>query len=259
MHKTIQSVIENNSLLGKKAFVPYIMAGDGGLEKTKETILSLQKLGATAIEIGIPFSDPVADGPVIQLAGLRALANKISLRQIVAFLNKIQDEVEIPLVMMTYLNPIIQYGIPSFIADIQAANIKGLIVPDLPFEETAIIKSVMTDQHDIALIPLISLTSPQSRIEKILQDAEGFVYAVTINGITGSNNEFSIELQSHLKNLKQTANIPVLAGFGISSKESADALGQHIDGVIVGSTIVEALHTNDTSKIESFFKNEISI
>ncbi|MBO1912244.1 tryptophan synthase subunit alpha, partial [Microvirga sp. 3-52] len=158
---------------GDKAFVPYIMAGDGGIETLKETILFLQKVGVTAIELGIPFSDPVADGAIIQEAGERALAEGVTLRLVVETVASFKDEVTVPIILMTYLNPIIQYGIEEFAEDCRNGGISGLIIPDLPYEEVDLVRDAMTNE-DIALIPLVSLTSPPDRIEKITAAGEGF-------------------------------------------------------------------------------------
>lgn len=256
MTKTLQTTIEVLTASGEKAFVPYIMAGDGGFEKTREAILYLQDQGATAIEIGIPFSDPVADGPVIEAAGIRALKEGANLRNILALLQLLKPDVTIPLIIMTYLNPIIRYGIENFIKDAEAADVKGLIIPDMPLEESELITQ-FTANTDIALIQLVSLTSPKERIAKLTASGEGFIYAVTVNGTTGEKKEFGSTLQQHLKELKEISPIPVLAGFGISSYEAAVEMGKEIDGVIVGSTIVDALHHNDEKTIAAFFPQKI--
>ncbi|AOV06415.1 tryptophan synthase subunit alpha [Sporosarcina ureilytica] len=235
---------------GGKAFVPYIMAGDGGLEKLKKDILFLQESGVTAIELGIPFSDPVADGPVIQAAGERALTHGVTLRKVLQAIHSFKDEVTVPLVLMTYLNPIICYGIDQFVRDCAASGVSGIIVPDLPLEESALLQPAL-QEADIALIPLVSLTSPVERIEKIVAESEGFIYAVTVNGITGVRNGFGDALENHLQKLKDISPVPVLAGFGISTVEQVQNIGASVDGVIVGSAIVQALHEEEYGKIKS--------
>lgn len=234
---------------GGKAFVPYIMAGDGGIEKLKRDILFLQESGVTAIELGIPFSDPVADGPVIQVAGERALAHGVTLRKILQAIRAFKDDVTVPLVLMTYLNPILRYGIDQFVADCIDAEVSGIIVPDLPLEESALLKPAL-EEGEIALIPLVSLTSPAERIKEIVAESEGFIYAVTVNGITGVRDGFGNELASHLQTLKDMSPVPVLAGFGISTAEQVQGIGASVDGVIVGSAIVQALHEEDYEKVK---------
>jgi tryptophan synthase alpha chain len=248
---TLQQAIE--AVSAEKAFIPYMMAGDGGLENIKKQILFLQQNGATAIEVGIPFSDPVADGPVIQAAGIRALQAGANLRNILAQLKAIKDEVTVPLVVMTYLNPIINFGIEAFAEAAQEANVKGLIIPDMPLEESALIKPALAGK-DIALVQLISLTSPQARIDKLAAAAEGFIYAVTVNGITGARKGFDESLHTHLAQLKSSSNIPVLAGFGISTREHVEDMNRTVDGVIVGSAIVQAFHEGRDADIVALMK-----
>lgn len=247
---TLQRAIETVTTANDKAFIPYIMAGDGGLDTIKQQILFLQQHGATAIEVGIPFSDPVADGPTIQAAGLRALEAGANLRTILAEIASFKEEIHIPLVVMTYLNPIIRYGIEAFVEAAEAANIKGLIVPDMPLEEANMLTDALAG-HDIALVQLISLTSPTERIEKLAAAAQGFIYAVTVNGITGTREGFDEALHEHLSALKSVADIPVLAGFGISTREHVEAMNRSVDGVIVGSAIVKAFHENRLAAIEA--------
>lgn len=238
---------------GDKAFVPYIMAGDGGIGTLKKQILFLQEAGVTAIELGIPFSDPVADGPVIQEAGERALAQGVTLRKVLEELRLFRDEVKVPLVIMTYLNPILRYGITEFVKDCETSGISGLIVPDLPLEESVLLLDELV-HTDIALIQLVSLTSPPERIQKITAAGEGFIYAVTVNGITGVRDGFGDQLQTHLDQLKAVSPVPVLAGFGISTPEQVRSIGAFADGVIVGSAIVDAFHRNDLEAVEALVK-----
>lgn len=251
MTKTLlQQAITQTVEDGKKAFVPYIMAGDGGIETLKETILFLQEAGVTAIELGIPFSDPVADGVVIQLAGERALQHGVTLKVVMQEVATFKEDVTVPLIIMTYLNPILSYGIAAFVADCEKIGISGLIVPDLPLEESALLTDEL-QKTGVGLIQLASLTSPKERLEKITAASDGFVYAVTVNGITGVRANFRNDLQTHLTALKELSPIPVLAGFGISTPEHVREMSEYTDGVIVGSAIVNALHTNELNQIKT--------
>lgn len=247
--KPLQQAIENKLENGQKAFIPYIMAGDGGLKEIRRQILFLQDEGVTAIELGIPFTDAVADGPVIQDAGNRALNAGANLKVILEEINSYKDEIKVPLIVMSYLNPILAYGIEEFVVKCKQIGICGLIIPDLPIEESQMIQSKI-EKSQIALIQLVSLTSPKSRIEKIIKEAEGFIYAVTVNGITGVRNKFNKSLDEYFNTLKEISNIPVLAGFGISTAEQVEDIGAKADGVIVGSAIVKAFHEGNEESIK---------
>ncbi|MFS0776530.1 tryptophan synthase subunit alpha [Neobacillus sp. 3P2-tot-E-2] len=235
----------------RKAFIPYIMGGDGGLNNLTERLLTLEKFGATLIEVGVPFSDPVADGPTIQQAGIRALQNGTTLRGIIAELTKAREVVSIPIVLMTYLNPIYSYGISAFAQDIANAGVDGCIIPDLPMEEEDLLAAELEDVG-VELIRLVTLTSPKDRIKEISNRGKGFLYTVTVKGITGTRNEFDQEVVDFLKRVKDISPIPVLAGFGISNEKQINELIPHCDGVIVGSKIVDLFHKNDLSGLESF-------
>lgn len=250
---TLQAHLENVLAAGDKAFVPYIMAGDGGLATLKPTILKLQQLGVSAIEVGIPFTDPVADGPTIEKAGERALSHGVTLKKVIAQLTSFADDITVPLVMMTYLNPILAYGVDAFARDARLAGIKGVIVPDMPYEESDVIHPTLKQQN-IALVQLVSLTSPPERVKKLARASEGFIYAVTVNGITGERISFASQLAEHFAALKEASSIPVLAGFGISTPEHVKSFGEIADGVIVGSKIVTAILEDDWSTVEHLVK-----
>ncbi|NWQ42103.1 tryptophan synthase subunit alpha [Bacillus sp. EB106-08-02-XG196] len=235
----------------RKAFIPYIMAGDGGLNILPETLTTLEKFGATLIEVGVPFSDPVADGPTIQQAGIRSLQNGTTLRGIIAELTKARGVVSIPIVLMTYLNPIYSYGISTFAKDLAKAGVDGCIIPDLPIEEEDLLAAEL-ENAGIELIRLVTLTSPRERIKEISSRGKGFLYTVTVKGITGTRNEFDQEVVEFLKRVKEVSPIPVVAGFGISTESQIKELTTHCDGVIVGSKIVDLLNKNDINGLESF-------
>lgn len=237
----ITTAIKKAKANGEKAFVPYIMAGDGGLETFKPTILDMQNLGVTAIEVGIPFTDPVADGPTIEAAGMRALTHGVTLRKVLAELTSFADEITVPLVVMTYFNPILAYGLEEFAVACENAAVKGVIVPDVPLEESGILHETL-NPRGIDVVQLVSLTSTPERIERIAKASQGFIYAVTVNGITGARATFANDLEKHFNNLKSISELPVLAGFGISTPEHVRNMGAMTDGVIVGSAIVTALH-----------------
>lgn len=234
----------------EKAFVPYIMAGDGGLHDLMDRIIFLEKCGATAIEIGIPFSDPVADGPTIQEAGIRALKLGTTLQDVLLTIKELRPIVSIPLILMTYMNPIYAYGIGSFINDATKSGVDGLIIPDLPIEEEELILPHLNGSQ-IELIRLVTLTSPIERIKAIAERGKGFLYAVTVTGITGARTDFNGSVGEYLAKIKAVSSLPVLAGFGISTREQVTEMGKYCDGVVVGSKIVQLFHEGKREEIES--------
>ncbi len=235
------------------AFVPYIMAGDGGLDNLIPTIERLEAMGATAIELGIPFSDPVADGPVIEAAGMRALAEGVTLAQVLDRLIEGTRRFSVPIVLMTYLNPVFRFGVQPFFERAAACGVSGVIIPDLPFEESLELFAE-TDRHGVAVIPLVTLTSSAQRVETILNQTEGFVYAVTLKGTTGKADVFPDELLGHLQALTARSPVPVLAGFGVHLAEQVRVLGEACDGVVVGSFIVEALHEGRDEEVAALIR-----
>ncbi|TKC19503.1 tryptophan synthase subunit alpha [Robertmurraya kyonggiensis] len=249
LEKALKRTKEKN----KKAFVPYIMAGDGGLDSLMERIVFLESCGATAIEVGIPFSDPVADGPTIQAAGLRSLKEGTTLKAVLETILNLRPIVSIPIIVMTYMNPIYAYGINSFIEDASRAGVDGLIVPDLPIEEEEIILSHL-NVAQIELIRLVTLTSSEERIKEIAKRGQGFLYAVTVTGITGARVDFHKQVGDYLKKIQSVSPIPVLAGFGISTPEQVKGMGQYCDGVVVGSKIVDLFQENKLDEIEKLIQ-----
>ncbi|WP_127160902.1 tryptophan synthase subunit alpha [Veillonella sp. VA137] len=226
----------------KKAFIPFITAGDQGITITEKYIRTMAKAGATLIEIGIPFSDPVAEGPVIQAASERALSTGVTTDDIFDMVRRLRtgtDALTIPLVFMTYLNPIYVYGVESFMTRCEEVGIQGVIVPDCPLEE----KQELAHQaktHGIALISLIAPTSEQ-RIEEIASQAEGFVYCVSSLGVTGMRSDIKTDIASIVQQIRQYTDVPVAVGFGISTPEQAKAMAAVSDGAIVGSAIVKQI------------------
>ncbi|MCM3588075.1 tryptophan synthase subunit alpha [Mesobacillus maritimus] len=235
--------------LNQKAFVPYIMAGDGGLDTLKEKLLFLQDNGVDAVEIGIPFSDPVADGPTIQKAGIRALAEGVTLTNVLETIGSFRSEIRIPLIIMTYTNPVIAYGIESFAKECALVGVDGCIIPDLPLEEEELFAPHL-EKNGLELIRLVTVTSPEERIRKIASKGNGYIYAVTVAGITGARAGFQAELGEFLTRVKQASHLPVLAGFGISTPEHVQEMNQYCDGVIVGSKIVDLFHEKNLEGIK---------
>ncbi|MCA1054466.1 tryptophan synthase subunit alpha [Rossellomorea aquimaris] len=234
---------------GNKLFIPYIMAGDGGIDGLIDSLKLLEESGATAIEIGIPFSDPVADGPTIQRAGKRALENGVSLQYVLDELAGRRGEIGIPLVFMTYINPLYKYGIERFFSRCEEVGVDGVIIPDLPAEHRDLIASP-AEEHGIAIIQLATLTSSEERIRELAALTEGFLYAVTINGTTGARSAVNENIGNHLQVLKRYSQVPVLAGFGISTPEHVREMTRDCDGVIVGSRIIDLLQEENVSSIK---------
>jgi tryptophan synthase alpha chain len=233
---------------GEKLFIPYIMAGDGGLEILEERLTFLEQNGAAAIEIGIPFSDPVADGPTIQRSGIRSLQEGTTLKSTLAKLDEIRSVISVPLVLMTYMNPILAYGIDQFVVDMKKAGMDGCIIPDVPIEEEAIIAPRL-EEVGIELIRLVTMVTPKERIKKIAKKGRGFLYTVTIKGITGIRNEFDNSLVNFLQMVKEISDIPVVAGFGVSTVDQVTELSAYCDGVVVGSRIIDLFDENKLDEI----------
>jgi len=238
----IEATIKNVNVLGEKALIAYVMAGDPGLEESGRIILEIEKAGADIIEIGVPFSDPVADGPTIQKAAERALKHNVSLADILSLVARLRHQTKIPLILMSYANPIFVYGIEAFFREARMAGINGVIIPDLPPEEA---KDFLLHARRrlIDVIFLVAPTTPPERAKKILKLASGFVYYVPLTGVTGSKLGDKTSIGKRVAGLKSMTDLPVAAGFGISSPEDAKALSQEADGIIVGSALVRIVET----------------
>ena len=244
----MNKVAEVFSSLDHKAFIPYIMAGDGGISSLREKILLLQECGVDAIEIGIPFSDPVADGPTIQQAGIRALHHGVHLDLVLDEIESFKEEIGVPLLIMTYANLIYAYGAEKFACKASVSGISGCIIPDLPIEEESLFLNDF-ERYGLELIRLVTVTSSEERIREIASKGNGFIYAVTVAGITGARDGFSTGPEHFLKKVKEISRLPVLAGFGISTPEQVVEMGRHCDGVIVGSKIIELFHDGNIEEI----------
>lgn len=221
----------------KKAFIPFITAGDPDLETTEKLVLAMAEAGADLIELGIPFSDPVAEGPVIQQADERALAGGTTTDRIFETVRNIRAKTDVPLAFMTYINPVFVYGADRFMKNCRDTGIDAVIIPDLPFEEKGEIKEYC-NKYGVTLISLIAPTS-DARIGMIAREAEGFVYVVSSLGVTGVRSEIVTDIGEMIALVKSVKDIPCAVGFGISTPEQAKKIAGIADGVIVGSAIVK--------------------
>ena len=222
-----------------KAFIAFITCGDPDLETTAAAVRAAVENGADLIELGIPFSDPTAEGPVIQGANLRALSGGITTDKVFDFVREIRRDVSVPMVFMTYANVVFSYGSERFISTCKEIGIDGLILPDIPFEEKDEFQPICK-KYGVDLISLIAPTS-QNRIAMIAKEAEGFLYIVSSLGVTGTRSEIETDLGEMVKLVRENANIPCAIGFGISTPEQAKQMADIADGVIVGSAIVKLL------------------
>ncbi|MDR0531920.1 MAG: tryptophan synthase subunit alpha [Oscillospiraceae bacterium] len=220
-----------------KAFIGFVTGGDPTLELSEQYILAMARAGADLIEIGIPFSDPIAEGATIQEANLRALRAGSTVEKIFGLAGRARAQIQTPLVFLTYLNPVYRYGYEAFFARCAAVGVDGIIIPDLPFEEQGELRDICA-ANGVDLISLIAPTSKQ-RIAEIARCATGFLYAVSSMGVTGVRSELNSGLPGMIQLAKATAKIPVAVGFGVSSPAQAKAIAQYADGVIVGSAIVK--------------------
>ncbi|KAK4441627.1 Tryptophan synthase alpha chain, chloroplastic [Sesamum alatum] len=225
----------------KVALIPYITAGDPDLSTTAEVLKILDSCGSDIIELGVPYSDPLADGPVIQAAAARSLARGTNFDKIIAMLKEVVPQLSCPIALFSYYNPILKRGVQKFMTTLNDTGIHGLVVPDVPLEETEILRKEASD-NNVELVLLTTPTTPTARMKAIVEASEGFVYLVSSVGVTGARASVSEKVQSLLKEIKEATSKPVAVGFGISKPEHVKQVaGWGADGVIVGSAIVKIL------------------
>jgi len=240
---TIKETFRRLRKEGKKAFIPYVMAGDPDLERTRSFVRLFEECGADIVELGVPFSDPLADGPTIQRASERALQNGVTLRKVIAYVRSFSQEIRIPIVLMTYYNPLFKYGLDLFVSDARDAGVDGVIIPDLPPDEAAEFIRPAHKAH-LNTIFLLAPTSNNDRIEKVVRASTGFIYYVSITGITGSALSLDGSMEVLLAKIRKHTDKPIAVGFGVSTPEEASAVARLSDGVIVGSAIVKRLQNS---------------
>ncbi len=237
-------------LTGEKALIIYLMAGDPGLAETEQLVLELEKAGADIIELGVPFSDPIADGPVIQQAAERALRNGTSLRKILEMVENLRTKTQIPLVLMAYYNSIHAFGPERFCREAAAAGVDGLIVPDMPPDEAGPLRTPAA-AHGLHLIFLLAPTSTAERRAFVARQSQGFVYYVSLTGITGAKLGNVADVGHNVEKIRKLSRTPIAVGFGVATPQDAAHMSGFADGVIVGSAVVKqiAAHQDDRGMV----------
>ena len=235
LNKLLTAYKKNN----RKALSVFLTAGYPDISATEKEVLEAARY-ADLIELGVPFSDPVADGPTIQRSSQKALEKGINLKKIVALVNRVRKKTDIPLVVMSYLNPVYSYGLEKFFKAAASAGVDGVIFPDLPYEETKPVTAIARSA-DISYIPLVALTTGIARAKKIAAASTGFVYVTAVTGVTGARSSISGELIPFLDSMRAETEKPVFVGFGISRPEHILKLKKHCDGFIIGSAVIEII------------------
>jgi tryptophan synthase alpha chain len=228
---------------GRRGLIPFVTAGHPDIQTTRRLMPALQRAGADVIELGVPFSDPIADGPVIQRSSQEALANGITLEQILSLVSDARHEVQAPIVLFSYLNPVLQFGIDAFARQAAEAGVDGVLLSDLPLEEATDVRKNLSD-HSIDLILLAAPTSTDDRLRMIVEQATGFIYAVSRTGVTGARDELSETAAQLVKRLRALTRLPVAVGFGISTAEQVGEVWRYADAAVVGSAIVNEIETH---------------
>src|ERR1700730_4593714 len=262
MHNRIDDCFARLSQEKRKGFIPYICAGDPNLKRTVDLAFALEKSGADLLELGLPFSDPLADGIVNQLAAQRALASGTTIRGVLDCVREIRKKSQIPIVLYSYLNPIFQFGTEKFHREAEEAGIDGLLILDLPPGEDSreLDRLNRSSSEGPIHIRLIAPTTPPDRIKIIAKSAKGFLYYVSREGVTGAQSSIASSLPNKIAELRKASNLPIAVGFGISNADQARAVAEHADAVVVGSAIVDliAKHGDKSEMIEkvgAFAKN----
>ncbi|MGC4017892.1 MAG: tryptophan synthase subunit alpha [Muricomes sp.] len=238
-----------NAFENGKAFIAFLTAGDPSLEKTVDYIQAIEEAGADLVEIGIPFSDPTAEGVVIQDANIRALKEGMTVDGVFEIVSRIREKSQIPLVFLTYLNPVFHYGYENFFQKCEELGVDGIIIPDLPYEEKGEMSEI-AEAHQVDIISLIGPTSKQ-RIQMIAKEAKGFIYVVSSMGVTGVRSNIETDIASMISSIREVTDVPAAVGFGISTPEQAEQMAAVSDGAIVGSAIVRIIEKYGSKAEES--------
>jgi tryptophan synthase alpha chain len=239
----IQSAFAAVRRQGRGGFIPYITAGDPDLAATYDILLALGRSGATVIELGFPFSDPMADGPVIQRACARALKNRVTMRDVLEVAREAKSKLACPVVLFSYLNPVLQYGLERMITGAGENGISGLLLTDLPADNAARL-GVFARQHQVDLIALAAPTCTDERLQIVCAHASGFIYAVSRTGVTGTHRQLSDDARLLVERIRRFSSLPVALGFGVSTGQQAREVLTFADAVVVGSAIVQAIEAN---------------
>lgn len=242
-HESISAALRAANDAGRPALVPFLTAGYPRPDRFADVIAAVSEVG-DVVEIGVPFSDPMADGMTIQRSSHEAIKNGVSLRWILDQLAANRERVKAPLVLMSYLNPLLAYGYGALVERAQEAGVSGFIVPDLPFEESDELRSVL-EAHGIGLVQLVTPATPADRLRRLAEASRGFLYAVTITGITGGDGGLPDSLAAYLDEVSRISPLPVCAGFGIRGAGDVENVGRHAAGAIVGSALVEVLERGE--------------
>ena len=232
----------------KKAFIAFITAGDPNLGMTEKFVLGFEKAGVHIVELGVPFSDPLADGPTIQASSQRALErSKVTLNKILSLVSRIRRKSQIPIALMTYYNPVFHLGEEEFIIKAKQSGVDGIIVPDLPPEEATVLIKTAKKNH-LATVFFLSPTTTKERMKKIIQASSGFIYYVSLTGVTGVRRSLPVDIVKNVRLAKRYTTKPICVGFGVSTKSQVKAIAKIADGVIVGSAIVNEIAKNSGKK-----------
>jgi tryptophan synthase alpha chain len=242
-HQQISAAIDNARRQGRTALVGFLTAGFPDKERFAENLKAVAS-ACDVVEIGVPFTDPMADGTTIQRASFAALKSGVTLAWIIAQMRALSPRPQAPVLLMSYLNPLLAYGLKGLPRDAAGAGITGFIVPDLPFEESGELKAAL-DGEGLALVQMVSPVTPPERLAKLCATAQGFIYAVTMTGTTGKSVAVPDDVLAYMDRVRKVATIPVCAGFGIRSRDQVKLFGAHVDGVVVGSALVETLERGE--------------
>jgi tryptophan synthase alpha chain len=238
---------------GRKALIPYVTVGYPDIEDTLKVVPLLAKNGADIVELGIPFSDPLADGVTIQRSSFHALQKGITPQICLDVARKLREKVDIPLVFMTYYNPVFHYGLEEFCSACVGAGVDGLIIPDLPPQEGGSLEAIAR-KKDLDLIYLLAPTSTEERIKLVGQRSRGFIYLVSVTGVTGARDRLPADLEAFVARVRKAARQPLCVGFGISTPQQAKRVARLADGVIVGSRIIQLMESGDLQQVGEFIK-----
>ena len=236
----------------KKAFIGFLTAGDPSLEKTKEYILEMERAGADVIEIGIPFSDPIAEGPVIQAANVRALKAGCTLPKIFDMVEEVRKETQVPLVFLTYANPVFHYGYDAFCKKCQEVGVDGFIIPDIPYEERGELEG-FAKKYDLDFITLIAPTS-KNRIGALAKNASGYIYLVSSMGVIGMRDDLKTDISEIVQEIRKYTDTPIAVRFGIHTREQVKEYQKEVDGVIVGSGIVRLIEEHGDNAKDAIYE-----